>query len=314
MTTLAVSVAAAALLAAAALALELRRRAELAGRAAHELRGPLCAARLGLDRLREADGSAALVAAIDLELERAALAVDDLAEARRGRLPVLRARRVDLGALLHEAGEGWRALAAARGVALHVEPVRRPLVVGADSLRLAQACGNLVANAIEHGAGPVHVRARRWAGTVRIEVTDAGPGLPAPLTDLVAAAGARSARRGHWLAITAAIAQRHGGRLTAAPAPRGARLVIELPQSTAPASRRSPTGLPPAIAREDVDRRVGFLPSLRLRRVRLPPSSAAGDGDRRVGFSPPDRPRRRLGARLLGAGITVPTLHRREGG
>ena len=54
---------------------------ELVADAGHELRGPLCAARLGLHGLDDAERAAA----VDLELRRAALALEDLVEAGRGR-------------------------------------------------------------------------------------------------------------------------------------------------------------------------------------------------------------------------------------
>jgi signal transduction histidine kinase len=223
----------------AAVAADVRRRRclVLVAQAGHELRGPLFAARLGLHGLArgEGDAASARVAAIDLELRRAALALDDLAAAPSGRRVAERAAAVELGALLGEAGGAWQAMAAARGVALEVEPPPGPVMVHADRLRLAQACGNLVANAIEHGGGAVHVRARAGAERARVEVTDSGPGLPAPIAELVAAARRRRTRRGHGLALAAGIAERHGGRLTSAPSPRGARLVLELPCAAAPA-------------------------------------------------------------------------------
>ena len=46
---------------------------------------------------------------------------------------------------------------------------------------------------------------------------------------LTATARTRRGPRGHGLAIAAAIAEQHGGRLTAAPVIGGARLVLELP-------------------------------------------------------------------------------------
>jgi len=225
---------------AAAVAAEVRRRRclVLVAQAGHELRGPLFAARLGLHGLAsgEAGGAGARVAAIDLELRRASLALDDLAAAPRGRRVAEQAAAVELGALLGEAGGAWHTLAAARGVMLVVEPPLGPVTVRADRLRLVQACGNLVANAIEHGGGAVHVRTRTaGAGRARIEVTDSGPGLPAPIGELVSAARRRHTRRGHGLALAAGIAERHGGRLTTAPSPRGARLVLELPCAAAPA-------------------------------------------------------------------------------
>src|SRR5271167_3911316 len=61
----------------------LAKRIEIAARACHELRGPLTAARLGLQLgSRAGELSPARLRAIDLELGRAALALDDLSTAR----------------------------------------------------------------------------------------------------------------------------------------------------------------------------------------------------------------------------------------
>ena len=54
------------------------------------------------------------------------------------------------------------------------------------------------------------------------------------MSALTATARARRGRRGHGLAIAAAIAEHHGGRLTAAPSPAGARLMIEVPAARTP--------------------------------------------------------------------------------
>jgi signal transduction histidine kinase len=103
--------------------------------------------------------------------------------------------------------------------------------VWGERLRLAQATGNLIANAIEHGGGEINVRGGRDSGRsiVRIEVLDAGPGLPAPVADLARRPRGGRGTRGRGLAIAATIARDHGGRLAAAPSERGARLVLELP-------------------------------------------------------------------------------------
>jgi signal transduction histidine kinase len=55
-----------------------------------------------------------------------------------------------------------------------------PVRVRADRGRLAQALGNLLANAVEHGAGPIRVSAWRSGERVRLEVVnraDRGRGL-----------------------------------------------------------------------------------------------------------------------------------------
>jgi signal transduction histidine kinase len=101
--------------------------------------------------------------------------------------------------------------------------------VRGDRVRLSQAVGNLLANALEHGAGTVEVRSRAVGDRVRIEVSDEGAGLPAPVAELAARPRAGRGRRGRGLAIASEIVARHGGRLLAAPSPRGARVAIELP-------------------------------------------------------------------------------------
>ena len=66
-------------------------------------------------------------------------------------------------------------------------------------------------------------------GRVRLEVRDDGSGLPAPVADIAARPGGGRGRRGRGIAIAAGIAERHGGRLTAAPSAAGAALVLDLP-------------------------------------------------------------------------------------
>lgn len=235
--------AAACLGAAAIVRTRLARHAEAVARACHELRGPLTAVRLGLElgaRISRLPDTR--LRAIELELGRAALALDDLSAVRGGRrwpvLPVAPSVTctgpVDLAELVADSVEAWCAPAAARGCRLRVDRPRHQIPVDGDRLRLAQAIGNLIANAIEHGGGLVEVGLRTGPGLVRIEVVDGGPGLPAPIERLCRRRGRELRRRrhderGHGLAIVNAIAATHGGRLAAAPSDRGARVVLELP-------------------------------------------------------------------------------------
>ena len=215
------------------------------------------------------------MAAIELELQRAGRALDDLTAAPSGARAETSRELVDLTELVESYAPAWRALASGYGAELRVEP---PLIVTrfdpaelaagssawprrrsgaragarprrlsttrasraaattvfADPLRIAQACANLVGNAAEHGGGVVRVRIRAGGAHVRIEVADDGPGLPMSVTALTASARARRGRRGHGLAIAAAIAEHHGGRLHAAPSDAGARLMLEMPAANEP--------------------------------------------------------------------------------
>lgn len=215
--------------------------AETVARTCHELRGPLTAVRLGLIvAFRSGALADARLRAIELELGRATLALEDLSAAWERREARLIAERVDVAQLLAESVEAWQGAARSHGAGLRLhESDTRPTVLG-ERLRLAQAIGNVIANAVEHGGGTTEVSWRSEASMVRIEVRDQGAGLPAPVPELarrprVAWPGRGrhrvGSRRGHGLAIASAIAAAHGGRLCAAPSERGARLVLELPSA-----------------------------------------------------------------------------------
>jgi signal transduction histidine kinase len=215
---------------AAAARIELARRRELVARACHELRNPLAAASLALHGVaRDAGGPGRRVAAVELELRRAALALDDLAAARDGRRRTDREELVDVTRLLASQVEAWGDVARAHGCELRLGAVPPEALVLGDGLRLAQATANLIANSVEHGRGTIELGVRNTGGLVRIEVADEGPGLPAPVSELTRRPKAGRGERGRGLAIAAEIAARHGGRIATAPSAGGARLAIELP-------------------------------------------------------------------------------------
>jgi signal transduction histidine kinase len=216
------------------------RRAELVARAAHELRGPLAAAHLALQSLgRDRAVARERVAAVDVQLQRAALALADLAAAQRGARADDLIGAVDVGDLLGDQARAWRAMAAAYDCEVRLRPVPPDLLVRGDRLRLAQAVGNVIANAIEHGRGEIVLSARVSGRYVRLEVVDGGPGLPEPVAVLAARPRAGRGTRGRGLAIAAEIARRHGGRLAGAPSERGARIALELPALREASSVRS---------------------------------------------------------------------------
>jgi signal transduction histidine kinase len=143
----------------------MRRRLELVARAEHELRGPVTVIGLAAERLGAGES-----AGLDVELHRMRMALADLTAARRGRRAGPRPAQLRLEHAARGAVEGWRDALGDRGRRATVDWQAGPTPIRADPGRLAQALGNLVANAAEHGRGPVELRGRRTSGGVRVEV------------------------------------------------------------------------------------------------------------------------------------------------
>jgi len=205
----------------------LGRRLRASARASHELRGGIGAARLGL-ALAEPGGvlEAVRLRAVELELDRAVLALQELDGFAGG----WAFEYVDVFELVTESVEAWQPAAAVHGATLRLQWSGDRAVVIGDRVRLAQATSNLIANAIEHGGGAVEVRGVGADDAVKVEVLDDGPGLPGPVGEFTRHSRGQR-RRGLGLGIAADIVSAHGGRLSAAPAARGARLMLELPAS-----------------------------------------------------------------------------------
>jgi signal transduction histidine kinase len=190
--------------------------------ASHELRTPLAVLKTELEAAL-AGGSAgeelreSLVAAIEETDHLAQLAEDLLliAHAAEGRLSV-RPEPVAVRELLEQARERFVERARQHGRDI---VVRAPegLRCGLDPLRLRQALGNLVDNALRHGAGDIHLAARQRDAGVEIEVSDQGPGFPAELAPRAFERFSRGDRArgrggaGLGLAIVRAIAEAHEG-------------------------------------------------------------------------------------------------------
>jgi signal transduction histidine kinase len=216
----------------------LAARMELVARASHELRGAITAVRLGLSL---GELTAPRLRALELELGRATLALDDLAGIGAGQPRPDAAQQVDFRRLLSDSIEAWRPAAAQLGRQLSFSWSGTDGLVLGSRPRLAQATDNLIANAIEHGGGTVEIRGRADASEVRVEVLDAGPGLPAPVAQLTARKSPPRGSRGRGLRIAVAVAADHGGRLASAPSDHGARLILTLPvlaTASEPGARR----------------------------------------------------------------------------
>ena len=208
--------------------------------ASHELRTPLAILKteleLALRRARTPEELRDSLRSASEETERLARLAEDLlviARADGGRLP-LKVTTIDVTSLLGGLAERFDG---------RLGEAERSLVVGstpglrleADPLRVEQALGNMLDNALRHGKGEIRMEAEALNGHVELHVRDRGQGFPPAF---VAVAFERFTRAdeartgggaGLGLAIVEAIAEAHGGRARAVNRPEGgADVWIEL--------------------------------------------------------------------------------------
>ena len=194
--------------------------------ASHELRTPLARLQaeleLALRRPRTGPELEEAIRSARAETERLvslAEALLVLARADEGRLP-LRREPVAAGELLDSVREAFRSRAEAAGRSIDAEG--DAIVLSADRLRLEQALGNLVDNALRHGTGAIRLEAVEHDDAVELHVRDEGPGLspeflPHAFERFSRADPSRTGNgAGLGLALASAIAEAHGGAARAA--------------------------------------------------------------------------------------------------
>jgi two-component system, OmpR family, sensor kinase len=229
----------------------LEREREFVADAGHELRTPLALLRTELElALRHAETPEELRAAVrasSVEVDRLAQLAEDLlliAGSDRGKLP-LRLETLETAELLDSIANRfeWRAQESGRRVRV---VARGTFQVRGDRLRLEQALGNLLDNALRYGKGEVRLSASRTDGVVELHVTDEGSGFPPELMEQAFERFARldqaRARGGSGLglSIVRAIAEAHGGSAHLANRNgSGADVWVSLPSAEAGANGRA---------------------------------------------------------------------------
>jgi signal transduction histidine kinase len=248
----------------AQLAAHERARREFASDVSHELHALASAMQTAADALERGSGGAdpavgrRLVAGLVGHTRRLNRLSTDLLELARwegGRMHV-EPEDLDVADLVHGVLDEWVAEAERRGVSLRVEVPDQPLPLRGDPVRLAQALGNLVENALKYagGRGSIEVAVRVGPGRRRydVAVADSGPGIgPEDLPRVFeryyrveGRTGSGPGGMGLGLAIARGIARAHDGDLVAESVPGdGARFILRLP---APPDR--PPAPPAAVA------------------------------------------------------------------
>jgi hypothetical protein len=203
-------------------------RSEQIARAEHELRGAATALALVAEALQRDPVVRHHGAAIGAQLDRLRAGLADLEAARTGKSVAPVPEPVELSSLTRAAVEfAW---------------VGGPVPARLDRRRFAQALGNMLANAAEHGTGDVRVVGRSHDGRVSVEVSNAverpaakpesPPAKPQsrPARPEPSEAG-RPSKRGRGLLIASDAAEELGGRLSFEIVEDTAVATLELPDT-----------------------------------------------------------------------------------
>jgi signal transduction histidine kinase len=224
-----------------------RVRSRFVANVSHELRTPLAqismfAETLSLGRERsESEGRhfAAIILAEARRLTNLVEGVLRYSRHERGQPPLQR-ELVDVTQETEAAVDAFGPIARAAEVTVRTSGSEAWAEVERAALR--QILLNLLDNAVKHGGrgAAIDVGTRIDGGEVRIQIDDAGPGIPPSWRDRVfdpftRVEGRHAAGAGIGLSVVRELVVAHGGRVWIEDSPRGgARLIVVLPAATAP--------------------------------------------------------------------------------
>ncbi len=207
-----------------------RMRTDFVANASHELRTPLASIIGFIETLQGAaktDPAARdkFLAIMALQAQRMKRLVDDLMSLSKVEMHahVMPRGEVDLNHVVAHVREALEPLAKAEAITLTSHPLTGRALVQGDRDELVQVFQNLIHNAIRYGrsGGSVSVGIERAGRSLRVRVTDDGPGIaPQHLPRLTerfyrvdVAASRRKEGTGLGLAIAKHVVQRHRGEL-----------------------------------------------------------------------------------------------------
>jgi two-component system nitrogen regulation sensor histidine kinase NtrY len=221
---------------------------EVARRIAHEIKNPLTPIQLAAQRLRKkfSEGSPDLAGVVDdstQTIEREVSGLKKLVDefSLYARMPGAKPEPVDFASVIESVVALYSVHPSIRW-RLDVAPDLG--VVRVDPEQMRRALINLIDNAIAAmgGAGEISIAARPFAGpgSLRVEVSDRGPGIPVPVRETLFTpyVSTKPKGTGLGLAIVQRVVAEHHGTIRVEDAPEGgARFVIEIPAENAVALR-----------------------------------------------------------------------------
>jgi PAS domain S-box-containing protein len=222
-----------------------RRKDEFIATLAHELRNPLAPVRNAAEVLTQLPNTDAraerMTGVIQRQVTHMARLLDDLldvARIARGQL-LLKLEACDLGEIAMSTVRDYRETIEAAGIQLVMQAPLRPLPIRGDPVRLAQAIGNYLQNAIRFARGSnvtVNAFADDETGEGVVTVSDTGAGISPELLRRLFVSFAQAdqglARNegglGLGLALTRGLTELHGGRVLAHSEGEGRGATFEL--------------------------------------------------------------------------------------
>jgi len=213
---------------------------EAARRIAHEIKNPLTPIRLSAERMlkkheqKAPDLGETLEEGVELikrEVEAMKSMVDEFS--RFARMPLPRPSNVELEGLIDEALNLYRGIKPGVEVTVRIDDDAQNARFDAEQIK--RALINLLDNALEatESPGEVSVAVHRRNGSLEIEVSDTGEGIPPEAKDKLFLPHFSTKRRGTGLGLSIVhriVSDHHGTIQTADNDPRGTIFTITLPQ------------------------------------------------------------------------------------